>query len=169
MSLLSMKRLSRFMGDKKPEESLGKILYWNDKPYPVVGVVADFHTSSLHDPITPLCIINRPDRESSLAIKLASTGRQSGMIKATLSQIEKAWKQIYPAATFNYRFYDESLALLYEKDRQTATSDKYCHADYHFYFLYGFVWSRCLPLKKEKKKLAYVKCSVQVSPILLTC
>ena len=113
--------LSRFMGNKKPEESLGKIMYWNDKPYPVAGVVADFHTSSLHDPITPLCIINRPDRESSLAIKLASKGNQSGMIKTTLSLIEKEWKQIYPATTFNYRFYDESLAMLYEKDRQTAT------------------------------------------------
>jgi len=113
--------LSRFMGNKKPEESLGKILYWNDKPYPVAGVVADFHTSSLHDPITPLCIFNRPDRESSLAIKLASKGKQSGMIKTTLSHIEKEWKQIYPSTTFNYRFYDESLAMLYEKDRQTAT------------------------------------------------
>jgi ABC-type antimicrobial peptide transport system permease subunit len=108
------------MDCKKPEDAIGKILYWNDKPYPVVGVVSDFHTSSLRDPITPLCIINRQDRESALAIKLASKGKQSGTIEASLSKIEKAWKQIYPAATFNYKFYDDSLALLYEKDRQTA-------------------------------------------------
>lgn len=114
--------LSKLMGSKIPGESLGKILYWNDKPYPVAGVVADFHTSSLHDPITPLCIINRPDRESSLAIKLASTGGMaSGMIKTTIASIENEWKKIYPAATFNYRFYDESLAMLYKKDKQTAT------------------------------------------------
>ncbi len=114
------KSLSSFMGNKNPEASVGKILYWNNKPYPVVGVVADFHSGSLHDPITPLCIINRPDREGALAIKLASAGKQSYMIKATLSQVEKAWKQLYPSATFTYRFYDESLALLYEKDQQTA-------------------------------------------------
>ena len=113
--------LSQLMGDKTPGQSLGKILYWNDKPYPVAGVVADFHTSSLHDPITPLCIINRPDRESSLAIKLASTGEPSGMIKTTIASIENEWKEIYPAATFNYSFYDESLAMLYKKDKQTAT------------------------------------------------
>jgi hypothetical protein len=112
--------LCRMMDCKKPEDAIGKILYWNDKPYPVVGVVSDFHTSSLRDPITPLCIINRQDRESALAIKLASKGKQSGTIEASLSKIEKAWKQIYPAATFNYKFYDDSLALLYEKDRQTA-------------------------------------------------
>lgn len=113
--------LSRLMGDKIPAKSLGKILYWNDKPYPVTGVVADFHTSSLHDPITPLCIINRPDRESAIAIRLASTVNQPGSIKTTLSRIENEWKKIYPGAIFNYRFYDESLALLYKKDEQTAT------------------------------------------------
>ncbi|HMH22494.1 MAG TPA: FtsX-like permease family protein, partial [Puia sp.] len=92
-----------------------------DKPYAVVGVVSDFHTKSLHTPITPLCIINRPDRESSLAIRLGSKGKASGALKATFSQIEKAWKEIYPSSSFTYRFYDESLALLYAKDQQTAT------------------------------------------------
>lgn len=113
--------LSRLMGSKNPEGSVGKILYWNDQPYPVVGVVADFHTNSLHEPITPLCVINRRDREGSLAIKMTSTGKQSGMITTAISQMKKAWKQIYPGASFNYRFYDESLAMLYEKDLQTAT------------------------------------------------
>ena len=28
---------------------------------------------------------------------------------------------MYPEATFDYKFYDESIALLYEKDQQTAT------------------------------------------------
>lgn len=112
--------LSRMAGNKHPEDALGQLLYWNDQPYPVVGVVADFHTASLHDPMKPLCIINRPDREGSIAIRLASGGKQAGMISATLAQLEKQWKPLYPSAAFNYRFYDESLALLYEKDRQTA-------------------------------------------------
>ncbi len=114
-------KLSELMGNQSPEDAIGKTLYWNDKPYPVVGVAADFHTKSLHDPITPLCIINRPNRESAIAIKLASKGSGGGMVKTMLSQIEKVWKEIYPAADFNYRFYDQSLALLYEKDQQTAT------------------------------------------------
>ena len=108
--------LSGLMGFKDPGEALGKMLYWNDKPYPVSGVVADFHVTSLHDPITPLCIINRAEREGSLAIKL----RQPAMIKTVLSQMEQEWKQIYPSAMFNYKFYNESLALLYQKDQQAA-------------------------------------------------
>ena len=118
--LIINESLSRMAGNKYPADALGKVLYWNDRPYPVVGVVADFHTSSLHDPMKPLCIINRPEREGSIAIRLASSGKQGGMINAILSQIEKQWKPLYPSAAFNYRFYDESLALLYEKDRQTA-------------------------------------------------
>jgi putative ABC transport system permease protein len=113
--------LSKMMGLDAPEKSLGKILYWDDKPYPVVGVVADFHTSSLHDPIAPLCIINRPNRESSIAVKLASKGKNVTAIQHVLTQIEKNWKQLYPAEPFTFKFYDETLAALYEKDQQTAT------------------------------------------------
>jgi len=113
--------LSRLMGYKKPDEAIGKTVYWFNKPYPVVGVVADFHSSSLHDPIVPLCIINRVEREGTLAIKLAAKGKLSNTLGTTLKQVEKAWKSIYPAGTFDYRFYDESLALAYQKDRQTAT------------------------------------------------
>jgi len=112
--------LSRTIGDARPEESIGKMLYWNDKPYPVVGVVADFHTASLHKAVEPLCIINRPEREGSIAIQLAAAGKQSGDLQKTLTGIGAEWKKIYPAAPFSYRFFDESISLLYEKDRQTA-------------------------------------------------
>jgi putative ABC transport system permease protein len=113
-------KLSAMMGNKKPEDAIGKTLYWGDRPYPVVGVVADFHTNSLHDPITPLCIINRQERERALAVKLASAGEGVNSVKTVLSQMELAWKQVFPSTAFEYRFFDESLALLYEKDRQTA-------------------------------------------------
>lgn len=111
----------KYIGYKTPEDAIGKILYWNDKPFPIVGIVADFHTASFHDPISPLCIINRPDREHTLAVKLISKGSGANSIQPTLSQIEKEWKQIYPGEIFKYEFYDESLALLYKKDQQTAT------------------------------------------------
>jgi ABC-type antimicrobial peptide transport system permease subunit len=149
--------LSRVMGHKKPAESLGAILYWNDKPYPVVGVVADFHTSSLHDPITPLCIINRPDRESALAIRLASIGKQSATIQHTFSQIEKVWKQVYPATPFNYRFYDESLALLYEKDRQTATLMNTSMAITIFISCIGLFGLALFTAKKRAKEISIRK------------
>jgi ABC-type antimicrobial peptide transport system permease subunit len=112
--------LSKLLGSASPEESLGKTVYWNDKPYPVVGVVADFHTGSLHEVMSPLCIINRPDRESALAIKLASKGMVNARFETTVARIGQEWEQLYPDSTFEYRFYDDYLAQLYEKDRRTA-------------------------------------------------
>jgi putative ABC transport system permease protein len=150
-------KLSGFIGNKSPEDAIGKTLYWNDKPYPVVGVVADFHTKSLHDPITPLCIINRRERESSLAIKLSSKGSGSGMIKATLSQIEKAWKQIYPSKNFNYRFYDQSLALLYEKDQQTAILVNTSMAISIFISCMGLFGLALFTVKKRAKEISVRK------------
>lgn len=119
--ILINETLSRSMGCKKPEEAVGRLLYWNNKPYPVAGVVADFHTRSFHEPIGPLCIVHRPDREGSLAIKLAAKGKSPGAVQSTLAQVEAAWKKIYPGGSFHYRFYDELLARLYEKDRQAAS------------------------------------------------
>jgi len=113
--------LARRMGYDRPDQALGKMLYWGYRSYPVVGVVSDFHTRSLHDPITPVCIINRGDREFNLAVKLASKRRGAGMVKGALARMERLWRKMYPAGTWNYRFYDETLALLYEKDRRTAT------------------------------------------------
>jgi len=108
--------LSRLLGDRTPERSLGRILYWNDRPYPVTGVVADFHTKSMHDPILPTCIINRPDRKGSIAVRLATNN--PGPV---LAKMAADWKAVYPGRAFNYRFFDESLARLYDNDRRTAT------------------------------------------------
>src|SRR6185437_15756932 len=41
--------LSRMMGCKHPGDAIGKTLYWDDKPFPIVGVVADFHSRSFHE------------------------------------------------------------------------------------------------------------------------
>jgi putative ABC transport system permease protein len=122
MEVVINETLARKMGYGRADQALGKMLYWGGyRPYPVVGVVSDFHTRSLHDPITPVCIINRRDREFNLAIRLAMKGQGAGIVKATLGRMEQVWRKIYPAGTWNYRFYDETLALLYEKDRRTET------------------------------------------------
>ncbi len=155
--LVINEKLSVLMGNKSPEDAIGKTLYWNYKPYPVVGVAADFHTKSLHDPITPLCIINRPDRESSLAIKLASKGSGAAVIKSTLSQIEKAWKEIYPSKDFKYRFYDQSLALLYEKDQQTATLVNTSMAISIFISCMGLFGLALFTVKKRAKEISIRK------------
>jgi putative ABC transport system permease protein len=108
------------LGLRKPQQAIGKMLLYQNKPYPIVGVVADFHEKSFHETIKPVCIVNIQKMQQNLAVKLAVSGKQPAALKLTLAQIEKSWKDIYPGEIFDFRFFDESIAVLYEKDYRTA-------------------------------------------------
>ena len=68
----------------------------------VVGVVKDFHFSSLRDAIEPVLITNGMSELEVLAVrfKAADAGRLIGELK-------KAWKTISPGKLFDYFFIDE--------------------------------------------------------------
>ncbi len=108
------------LGFTKPEDALGHFLQIWDKPFPIVGVVADFHESSFHEPIRPLVIGNDPAGETSLGIRLSTNGNQPVNAKAALTAIEKAYKKIYPRDDFNYIFLDEAIASFYETEQKTS-------------------------------------------------
>ena len=111
---------SRMLGFNNPGQAIGNMLYFKDRPYPIVGVVADFNEKSFRETILPVCIVNIPTKQGSLAVKLAVKGKQADAVKTTLSGMEKIWKEIYPGEPFNYSFFDESIARFYEKDYKTA-------------------------------------------------
>jgi putative ABC transport system permease protein len=111
---------SRAMGFTNPAEVVGKFLYNNDKPYPVVGVVSDFHEGSFHEGMKPVVIAKMPQRESSIAIKLGTTEKKVSDVKLILSKLEKQWKKIYPDEGFNYSFLNEAITRLYEQETKTA-------------------------------------------------
>ena len=62
---------SKALGFANPQDAIGKLLYQQfyqgEKPYPIAGVVADYHTGSFHEAIQPVVIENVPDRKSSVA------------------------------------------------------------------------------------------------------
>jgi len=77
----------------------------------VVGVVKDFFFQSLHNAISPLIMVYRPD---PLAVLVKTR-------PAELPRVKQLWKAHFPAAPFDYYFMDESFAKQYDKDR-TAMS-----------------------------------------------
>jgi putative ABC transport system permease protein len=107
------------LGFQNPQQAIGKFLGIAGS-HPVVGVVADFHEKSLHEPIRPVVFLNIREGERSIAIKLASQGKKIAHVQAVLGQIERQWKAIYPGQPFVYNFLDESIAAMYETDRKTA-------------------------------------------------
>jgi ABC-type antimicrobial peptide transport system permease subunit len=111
---------SKFLGFTKPTEALGQLIYWEADPYPVVGVVEDFHEGSFHELIAPIAITNNPQEENNIVIKLGIPGKQATDIQALLSQVENQWKQVYPDQPFNFSFLDDDIAMLFEKEQRAG-------------------------------------------------
>jgi putative ABC transport system permease protein len=115
---------AKALGFQHPEDAIGKLVEtgMSDSRYtkriPIVGVLADFHVLSLHDPIKPTYIVSSADPSRSLNIRLALAGTTPDQLKQTLSGIEKAFTSVYPNEKFEYRFFDDTISKFYEKERQ---------------------------------------------------
>jgi putative ABC transport system permease protein len=111
---------SKLLGFKTPADAIGKILYRNDRPYPIAGVIADFHQGSFHEAIHPAVIGKIPERERSLAIKLDATEKKQADVKIIAAAMEKEWKKIYPEEPFNYDLLNEAITWLYGQEENTS-------------------------------------------------
>jgi putative ABC transport system permease protein len=78
----------------------------------VVGVIKDFNQKSLYNPISPLLLFYRPN-SSSVQVKL-----EPGNVQASISNIEKTWKAIFPELAFSYSFLDEDFNAQYAADQR---------------------------------------------------
>lgn len=112
---------ARGLGFERPADAIGKMLYFGRNAYPIVGVVADFHEGSFKDPIQPVVIGHFSRMEGSLGIRLASAGKSPEAVKATLSAMEKIYKELYPNDPFRYAFLDDAIAQLYKTEQKTAS------------------------------------------------
>lgn len=116
--------LAKTIGFKNPQDAVGKLLYQQsypvEKAYPIVGVVADFHTGSFHEAIKPTVIENVPERKFSLAIKFSTTGNGIANVKNVLSKVESQWKKIFPETPFDYSLLNEAITQLYGQEEKTA-------------------------------------------------
>ena len=111
---------TKALGFTKPEDAIGKYLYAGDRPFPIVGVVADFHQGSLRNAIKPAVIENSNEWKRNIAVKLSAKGKNSAQVKATIAQIENSWKELFPDEGFDYVFLDDYISWLFEKEKQTA-------------------------------------------------
>ena len=86
--------------------------------FEVIGVVKDFHTASLHQPIEPTCILFTSQYSlSSINLRI-----EKGKTAQTMVYLKKIWKEVFPDYTLEYRFYDEWFDQMYEKDERFANA-----------------------------------------------
>jgi putative ABC transport system permease protein len=95
----------------KPREAIGKELIINEGKAPIIGVVKDFHNSSLQQKISPCLLFYWGSGFFGEAgIQLASAGSD---LPQTLTTIQATWKEVFPNGVYSYEFLDQSLAKNY--------------------------------------------------------
>lgn len=78
---------------------------------PIVGVVDDYHFSSLHNAVEPLILEYQPRWASKMIIKVKTSDMAS-----TVKHIERTVKTLAPSHLFSYTFYDDRWNSQYREE-----------------------------------------------------
>ena len=108
------------IGFNQPADALGVLVDRGEKKVPIVGVLADFHTQSTHEPIKPLAYSSVDKNSYTIHMALTSEAGKPGQWKETLAKVEKEFKQIYPEDDMKLYFFDETIAAFYKKEQDIS-------------------------------------------------
>jgi putative ABC transport system permease protein len=103
------------IGWESPQDAIGRPFDIGGTKGEVIGVVRNFHFSSLYKPVDPLVIYPVGPRFSRIIVKASFADPVLAM-----DWIEKVWKTHFPSALFDYEFVDSVIADQYEKDVRFA-------------------------------------------------
>ena len=121
--MLINENCAKGLGFRKPEDAVGKLVDfgWSNGPAsvrrPIVGVVADFHSQSLHEPIKAVTFIT--GQGATVGIKLFAENLYPKNLQSTIYKISGAWKSVYPNDPFEYQFFDQQIAQFYDSYRKS--------------------------------------------------
>ncbi|MEQ9402059.1 MAG: ABC transporter permease [Cyclobacteriaceae bacterium] len=98
-----------------------------DTPHKIIGVVKDFHFSSLHNEIEPVILAINPGTVTSGATGLSTyvwppnlyqlvVRIGPGDIRESMAFLESTWKEVNGAKPFTFKFIDDSLAESYAEE-----------------------------------------------------
>ncbi|HEX9510520.1 MAG TPA: FtsX-like permease family protein [Puia sp.] len=94
------------------KDPIGKPLTMWGKKGKIIGIIKNFHFTSLHDPIRPL--IFRFGEQEGYGDVLVRT--EAGKIKQALAGLEQLCRELNPKFPFTYRFADEEYQNLYKSE-----------------------------------------------------
>jgi len=105
----------RVLGWGSPEDAVGKPFGSGGirQKATVVGVVKDFHFSSLENPIEPVAVsLALPQQFSRISVRLAGS-----QLDETIPFIEQTWREHFPGALLQYSFMNERLDRQYQAEK----------------------------------------------------
>ena len=93
-------------------DPIGKWISAWDKRGPIIGILKDYHASSLHDPIKPLIV----DVKEDLNFGLILVKTHPGATIEALSSMEKAFQEFNPDYPLAHSFVDDEYSALYNSE-----------------------------------------------------
>ncbi|HVW62152.1 MAG TPA: FtsX-like permease family protein, partial [Puia sp.] len=115
--LLCNETAVRVMGLKNPVGAT--VSMWN-RNMTIIGVMKDFHVSSLHEPILPMVFYFNPAHTSTIIARVGP-GRE----QQTLPRIAALYKRFNPGYVFEYKFQDETYQALYVSEQRVSLLSRY--------------------------------------------
>lgn len=108
------------MGLRDPHQVLGKYITLGGTTVrkPIVGVVNDFNTFSLHQETNPCLLTSSQSAYNVLGIKLSTQQGGTEAIRRVISELDKAWNIEFPDFVFRYEFLDQTLANFYKSEER---------------------------------------------------
>ncbi|MDX1639226.1 MAG: ABC transporter permease [Balneolaceae bacterium] len=112
-SFLANEATARHFG-LDPEELIGRRAILSGRTGTIVGVVKDFHFTSLHRPITPLIMFPQ-DGYNRLLVSFSTDD-----VRRTLDITREVWNRMFPHYPFEYQFLNQEYNDLYRQETRAG-------------------------------------------------
>jgi ABC-type antimicrobial peptide transport system permease subunit len=105
------------LGVANPKDAIGKqINFWDGRKVGnIVGVIKDFNSYSLREPMAPVVLSTWKDIYQTINIKI-----RPGTEKTVLPYIQKLWTDTYPDYVYDYKFLDQTIENFYKQEDQLS-------------------------------------------------
>lgn len=142
-------------GYKTAEEALGKRMYLPGKfAVTIIGVVADFHFSTMKDEMKPLLFLNV---ELSNVFRVFCLKLKPGSTVRAIEALQRKWAELLPGAAFEYRFMNESLQTVYQSELQLQKAAQVATALALVMVVLGIIGLVSLSIHKRVKEIGIRK------------
>ena len=115
--LLLNETATKVMGLKEPVGT--KVKLWGEERT-ILGVMKDFHTASIHQPISPLIFHYSPDEVSMAMVRI-----KAGSEHKVIGNLTAFYSKLNPGYALNLQFLDETFHAQYLTEERTLTLAKY--------------------------------------------
>ncbi len=108
---------ARDLGFETPHQAIGEELSMEEgKSGTIIGVMKNFHYSSLRQPIGPLVMHISPRRYTLVALKL-----RANEVEEALAHLETTYRSFFPDRAFSFTFLDERIERQYLEENRLGS------------------------------------------------